>query len=85
MKPIGKYIVINEVNEEVKSASGLFLSPEDMKSVRYRKGIVVNSGTDVDNICSGDTIYYDKVAGFTMMINETQYTVISERDVVVVL
>lgn len=85
MKPIGKYIVINEVNEEVKSASGLILSPEDMKSVRYRKGIVINSGTDVDNIVSGDTIYYDKVAGFTMMINETQYTVISERDVVVVL
>ncbi len=85
MKPIGKYIVINEVNEEVKSSSGLILSPEDMKSVRYRKGVVVSSGTDVDNIQPEDTIYYDKVAGFTMMINDTQYTVISERDVVVVL
>ena len=42
-------------------------------------------GTDVDVISDGDMIYYDKRAGYTMLINDEPYTIISERDVVVVL
>jgi co-chaperonin GroES (HSP10) len=30
-------------------------------------------------------IYYDKRSGYTMLINDEPYTIISERDVVVVL
>ena len=31
-----------------------------------------------------DIIFYDKAAGHTMMLNEKIYTIIQERDVVVV-
>lgn len=85
MKPIGKYIVINTIEEEVETSSGLLLSAEDSKQLRYKKGVVVESGTDVSTIVSGDTIYYDKASGFSLMINQKQYTVIQERDVVVVV
>lgn len=85
MKPIGKYIVITTVEEEVETSSGLLLSAEDTKQLRYKKGIVVEAGTDVNVIASGDTIYYDKSAGFSMVINQNQYTVIREGDVVVVV
>jgi co-chaperonin GroES (HSP10) len=46
---------------------------------------VVATGTDVDVIDEGDELYYDKSHSFTMLINEEQYTIISERDVVVVI
>ena len=86
MKPIGKYIVITEVkDEEVKTNSGLLLSAEDAKSFRYQKAKVVKPVTDVNNINEGDVIYYDKGHGFSMMIGNETYTVIQERDVVVVV
>ena len=46
---------------------------------------VVKPGTDVSIINEGDRIYFDKRQSYTMMINGEQYTVIQERDVVVVL
>ena len=85
MKPIGKYIVINKFEEEVKTESGILLSSEDVASMRYQKGKVVKPGTLVDTIKEKDIIYYDKAAGHSMLINDFIYTVISERDVVVVV
>jgi co-chaperonin GroES (HSP10) len=85
MRPIGKYIVLDEVKEEVTTVSGLLLSAEDKNQLRYGRGIVVASGTDVGTIVSGDDLYYDKRASYTMLIDGTARTIISERDVVVVL
>ena len=85
MKPIGKYIVIKTIKEELKTESGLLLSAQDASEFRYRKGEVIKQGTDVSVISDGDIIYYDKSAGHEMLIEDNPYTVITERDVVVVL
>ena len=85
MQPIGKYIVIKNVDETIKTESGLILSGEDANQFRYKRGLVVVPGTDVSTIMEGDELYYDKAHSFTMMINDAQYTIISERDVVVVI
>ena len=85
MKPIGKYIVIKEIKEELKTESGLLLSAQDASEFRYRKGEIIKPGTDVSVIKEGDIIYYDKSAGHEMLIEDNPYTVITERDVVVVL
>jgi len=85
MKAIGKNIVIKNVDEEVKTSSGLVLSGDDTNQLRYKRGIVVEPGTDVLSIKSGDEIYYDKAHGYTMIIHDEQYSIIQERDVVIVL
>lgn len=85
MQPIGKYIAIKNIDEEIKTKSGLILSGEDANQFRYKKGVVVEPGTDVANIKAGHEIYYDKGHSFTMIINDEQYTIIREIDVVVVL
>jgi len=85
MKPIGKYIVVKNVDEEVKTKSGLILSGEDTNQFRYKKAVVIEPGTDVTVIKKGDEIYYDKSASFTMIINDEHCTVIREGEVVVVL
>lgn len=84
MKPIGKYIVVAQLDEGVTTESGLVLSGEDVNQFRYKRGVVVEPGTDVANIVKGDKIYYDKAYSFTMMIGGSQYTVLREADVVVV-
>jgi len=85
MKPIGKNIIIQTIDEQIKTESGLLLSSEDANQLRYKKGVIVKSGTEVGSIKEGDTIYYDKRSGFSMLINDEQYTIIQEKDVVVVL
>mgnify|MGYP003624277320 FL=1 len=85
MKPISKYIIIKTVEEEIKTSSGLLLSAEDASQMRYKRGIVIKQGTDVTVIKDNDEIYYDKRAGFTMLIENEPYTIITENDVIVVL
>jgi co-chaperonin GroES (HSP10) len=46
---------------------------------------VIAVGTDVSVIDESDELYYDKAQSFTMLIDDAQYTIISERDVVVVI
>jgi co-chaperonin GroES (HSP10) len=85
MRPIGKYIIVKDIQEEIKTESGLILSGDDTNQLRYKRAEVIAPGTDVDVIDEGDELYYDKGHSFTMLINNEQYTIISERDVVVVL
>ena len=53
--------------------------------MRYKKGIFIKSGTDVAGIKDNDLIYYDKRAGYTLIIKDEPMTIIQEKDVVVVL
>ena len=85
MKPIGKNVIIQPIEEEIKTKSGLLLTATDVDGFRYKKGLVIKEGTDVKAIKKNDTIYYDKSAGFSLLINNTSYTIINERDIVVVL
>jgi len=61
------------------------LSNEDVSSLRYHKAVVVNPGTNVMSVKKNDVIFFDKAAGHAMIIDDDTYTIIEERDVVVVL
>ena len=84
-KPINKYILITTIDEQIKTESGLLLTGSDAEKFRYKKGLVVKPGTNVECVNEGDHIYYDKGSGYTMLIENVPYTIIQERDVVVVL
>ena len=58
---------------------------DDASQLRYKKGVIVKIGTDVTAIDEGSEIYYDKRAGYTMLIDSVSHTVIQENDVVLVL
>jgi co-chaperonin GroES (HSP10) len=85
MKPIGKNIIVKNIDEEITTDSGLVLSGKDIDAMRYRKAVVIESGTEVNFIKKDDVIHYDKTHGFTMLIEDKPHTIIQERDVVVVL
>jgi co-chaperonin GroES (HSP10) len=85
MIAIGKNIIIETIEKEVKTESGLLLSAHDANDFRYKMGKVVVPGTEVAAINAGDEIYYDKSNSYTMVIKDKPYTIIHERDVVVVV
>jgi len=84
MKPIGKYIIAVLTDNEVKTDSGLILSGEEVNQFRYKRGGVVETGTDAKDMVKGEKSYFDKSQTFTMIIKDTQYTILRESDVVVV-
>jgi|TARA_R110000796_G_scaffold2542_2_gene9948 co-chaperonin GroES (HSP10) len=85
MQPIGKYIAVKPIEEEIKTKSGLLLSAQDADDFRYKKGKVIKPGSDVTVIKADDVIYYDKSAGHSMLVNNESMTIIEERNVVIVL
>lgn len=85
MKAIGKYIVIQEINEKITTESGILLTSQDSNQLRYKKGKVTIPGTDVKTVKKDDIIYYDKRAGHSMNLNSEMVSIITENDVVVVL
>ena len=85
MKPISKYILLNHIEEELKTDSGILLSGDEAHKRRYHKGTIVSVGEEVKAIKKNDVIYYDHRGAHTLLIEGIKITVIQERDVVVVL
>ena len=85
MKPLNKYIIDDDIEEQITTDSGLLLSGKDKEDMRYQKAKVLVLGTEVNIINKDDVVYYDKSRSFTMIINKEAKTIILERDIVVVL
>ncbi len=83
MKAIGKFIIVEAINEEVKSNSGLLMSGDEVSRLRYKKSKVISAGTDVTAIKDGDVIYHEARSGHQMKLDSNTYGVILERDVII--
>jgi co-chaperonin GroES (HSP10) len=86
MKAIGKNIVVSPIKEvDTTTKGGLLLAEVNREDIRYRMAKVETIGTAVVGVKDGDTIYYDRHAGFGIELDKKQFKVIKEVDVVVVL
>lgn len=85
MKVLNKFILIDKIIEQKETKSGLLLSGEDSDDLRYHKARIIEPGTNVLHINTGDVILFDKVAGHDVFIGESRYYLIQEKDVVCVL
>ena len=86
MKAVGRNLIVKPSKVGLaETKGGLFLAEKQREDIRYAEGEVLSVGSDVVGIKEKDIIYYDKAAGHSMLINDFIYTVISERDVVVVV
>ena len=78
--------MIDPVKEtNVKTEGGLILAEKQREDIRYRRAKVVEPGSDVNVLKQGDEIYYDRSSGFKIELNNKEYKVIKEFDVVVIL
>jgi co-chaperonin GroES (HSP10) len=87
MRTINDFLVVEPINEEIKLDSGMVVAQKDMNDVRYVKGIVKISSSEIpsDLVKAGDTIMYDKNNSHQAFVNSEKLTFIRRRDVVVVL
>lgn len=86
MKAVGSYIIVNKKTSPKKhTKGGLLLMEKDDENFRYKEAEVYSIGPDVKGIKTGQTIYYDKVAGNSIEIEDKEYIVIKNTDIVLVL
>ena len=86
MRALGRYIILEEIKEDIKKTDGgLLLAEKHREDTRYRRGTIRSVGTDITVLKAGDTIWFDRAAGHQIeFITGKVQKVIQERDVVIV-
>jgi chaperonin GroES len=92
LKPIGDKIIVEPEKEEEKTKSGIVLPDTAKEKPQKGKVIAVGPGKILDNgqrspmeIKEGDTVIYSKYAGTEIKIDDKEYLILSDRDILAVL
>lgn len=86
IKPIDDRLLIEPIEEESKTASGLFI-PDTAKE-KPRMGKVIAVGTDEDlreKVKEGDKVLFAKYGGEEVEMNSTIYKIIQRSDLLAVI
>ncbi|CAH2715074.1 co-chaperone GroES [Neobacillus drentensis] len=92
LRPLGDRIVIELVESEEKTASGIVLpdsakeKPQEGKVVAVGTGRVLESGERVAlEVAVGDRIIFSKYAGTEVKYQGTEYLLLRENDILAVI
>ncbi len=92
LKPLGDRVVIELVETEEKTASGIVLpdtakeKPQEGKVVAVGNGRVLDSGERVaPEVKVGDHIIFSKYAGTEVKYDEKEYLILRESDILAVI
>ncbi len=84
LKPLGDRVVIEPIEQEEKTASGIVL-PDTAKE-KPQQGNVLAVGPDVEGeISVGDRVLYAKYAGTEVKIDDQEVLILSESDVLALI
>lgn len=92
IKPLGDRVVIELVETEEKTASGIVLPDSAKEKPQEGKVVAVGSGRVADNgeritpeIANGDNIIFSKFAGTEVTYEGTEYLILRESDILAVI
>lgn len=92
IKPLGDRVVIQVLEREEKTKSGIVLpdtakeKPQEGKIVAVGTGKVLDNGQRVAlDVKAGDKVIYSKYAGTEVKIDGQEYLILSERDVLAIV
>ena len=82
--PLGDRLVIKQVVAEETTKSGIVLPGQAKEKPQEAKIVAV--GKDVsDELKEGDTVIYSKYAGNTVKLDEEEYIIVEEEDILAVV
>ncbi|GLB61973.1 co-chaperone GroES [Cytobacillus sp. NCCP-133] len=92
LKPLGDRIIIELVETEEKTASGIVLpdtakeKPQEGKVVAVGTGRVLENGERVDlEVADGDRIIFSKYAGTEVKYEGKEYLILRENDILAII
>ena len=91
LKPLGDRVVIRVLEQEEKTASGIFLPDTAKEKPSQGEVIAVGSGKLLDDgkrlaldVKVGDKIIFSKYAGTEVKLEGKDYLIVSERDILAI-
>ncbi|MCP3028814.1 co-chaperone GroES [Halobacillus sp. A5] len=92
LKPLGDRIVIELVEEEQTTASGIVLPDSAKEKPQEGKVVAVGTGRVTENnervaleVSAGDHVIYSKFAGTEVKFEGSEYLIIRESDILAVV
>lgn len=91
IKPLGDRVVIELVEQEEKTASGIVLpdsakeKPQEGKVIAVGSGKVENGEKIALEVSEGDRIIFSKFAGTEVKYEGTEYLILRENDILAVI
>ncbi|MCE7793305.1 co-chaperone GroES [Salipaludibacillus sp. CUR1] len=92
LKPLGDRIVIELVEQEEKTASGIVLPDSAKEKPQEGKVVAVGTGRVTDNgervaleVKDGDAVIFSKFAGTEVKYEGKEYLILRESDVLAVI
>lgn len=83
VKPLKDRLFVRYSEEEERTAGGLYI-PDSAKE-KPQRGIVEEIGSEVKDIKANDKILFDKYSGSKITIDDVEYLIIKEDDVLAIL
>ncbi|MFB1052207.1 co-chaperone GroES [Paraliobacillus sp. JSM ZJ581] len=92
LKPLGDRVIIELVEQEEKTASGIVLPDSAKEKPQEGKVVAVGSGRVTDNgkkiapeVAEGNTIIFSKFAGTEVKYEGKEYLILRENDILAVI
>lgn len=92
IKPLGDRVVVEVLEEEEKTVGGIVLpdtakeKPQEGKVVAVGTGRLLDNGQKVDlEVSEGDKIIFSKYAGTEVKVDDNEYLILSERDILAIV
>jgi chaperonin GroES len=80
LEPLDDYVVIEPVDEEAETRSGLIIPPS--AEAQCRSGIVTDRGPDAAGVEPGDKVLFPKSAGFDVRLAGVALTVMRRAELI---
>ncbi len=92
LKPLGDRVVVEHVEQQDKSAGGVFLpdtakeKPQEGMVRAVGTGRILENGTSLPmSVNVGDRVIYSKYSGSEVKVDGIDYLIISEKDVLAIV
>ncbi|GGM39519.1 10 kDa chaperonin [Paraliobacillus quinghaiensis] len=92
LKPLGDRVIIELVEQEEKTASGIVLPDSAKEKPQEGKVVAVGSGRVTDNgekialeVAEGNTIIFSKFAGTEVKYEGKEYLILRENDILAII
>jgi chaperonin GroES len=92
LRPLGDKVVVQVLEAENKTASGLYLPDSAQKKPQEGKVVAVGNGRVLDdgsrnklNVKAGDRVLFSKYGGNEVTIDGEEYTILDEDQIYAIL
>jgi len=80
IKPLKDRVVVKYSEEDMEKTAGGIYVP-DVAKEKPQKGSVEAVGVEVKEVKAGNTVLFDKYSGSKIKINDIEYLIIKEEDI----